>query len=136
MASGAGYGSRLMAAPEVSRRLAAIVGFVAVPGTLNVRLPHAFPAVLPNYVTMGELAMDPRALGVELECAGFRWAPAVVAGRWEGVVLRVDGPRHPANAVELIGARNFRRALELRDGDILEFTVGGPEDARRNIYGF
>jgi CTP-dependent riboflavin kinase len=100
------------------------LGVTVVAGTLNVRLPHALdPSLLPSYLAAADLGPGWEA---DTGQAGYRFAPALIAGRFRGVVAQAHEPGYPDDLVELLCEAHLRAALGLGDGDPIRFTVPQP----------
>jgi CTP-dependent riboflavin kinase len=120
---GRGLGAAVMSGADLER-LSELLGFPAVPGTLNVRLPA--PVVRDagwRYLPAGEIG--PRweeATGH----TGYHLVPVLVEGCYRGVAFQADepgGPGYPADQVELICETHLRRELGLEDGDPITFSI-------------
>jgi CTP-dependent riboflavin kinase len=105
-------------------RLSELLGFVVVPGTLNVRL--AAPVVRDE--SWRFLASSEIGPGWEeaTRQTGYHYLPVLVAGRYRAVAFQADEPEepgYPADQVELICEAHLRRELGLSDGDEISFSV-------------
>ncbi len=123
VAPGRGLGSVVMAGPELAR-LSELLGFDAVPGTLNVR----FDAPVVRDGSWRFLASPEIAPGWQQATGqtGYHYLPVVVAGRYRAIAFQADEPGepgYPAEQVELICEAHLRRELGLTDGDAISFSV-------------
>ncbi len=94
-----------------------------VPGTLNVRLTKRFNGTLDRYVSVEELGFQPGTMPGVPNRKGLCFTEVVIARRFRGFVFQGDEPDYPRNQVELISTHNLREALNLGDGDWVEFTL-------------
>ena len=112
--SGRGLGGPLMSTPNVLERLQQLVGCRIVPGTLNLRLTFAELGVEYNFAEVG----------LEFNGApGFYSGRVVIAGRYNGWLLRLTDVGRPPTSVELISDYHLRSPLGLQDGDTIDFTL-------------
>src|SRR5215510_9067354 len=83
---GQGLGARLMADRAVTEKLADLIGFPVVRGTLNVRLSRPV-ARGPSwrYVAADEIASDWEARTGQ---SGYMLAPVVIARRYRGIAFQ------------------------------------------------
>jgi CTP-dependent riboflavin kinase len=120
---GRGRGAGLMVEPAVMARLRELAGFPIVPGTLNVRLPRP-PKRRSSwrYVAAAEISPGWEARSGQ---AGYFLAAVMIAERHRGLALQANEPGdgYPADLVELLSEVHLRRALGLRDGDRVAFSV-------------
>ncbi len=118
---GRGLGAPRMSNSDITDRLAELVGFSLVPGTLNVRLPEPFERSLASlYIAASEISPEWEA---ETGQAGYFFLPVLVAGRYRCMAFQADEPGYPADQIELIGEVHFRSTLGLRDGDPIGLSV-------------
>ena len=121
---GRGSGAPRMSMPGVLDAFGAIVDFAPVPGTLNVVLHHDIDAgVLDRHLPAS--AFGP-TWGAEHEPAGFWWAPVRIAHRYRGIAFQAEEAGYPRDMVELVASVRLRDALEVDDGDVIEFEVRRP----------
>ena len=124
MQSGRGLGAGLMADPAVLERLAELVGFAVVPGTLNVRLARPLERGPEwQYLTAADVGPEWEARTGQ---AGYFHAPVVIAGRYRGLAFQADEPGepgYPRDQIELFSEVRLRDALGLSDGDRIAVTI-------------
>ena len=124
MRSGRGLGAELMADPAVLERLAELVGFAVVPGTLNVRLARPLERGTEwKYLPAADVGPDWEARTGQ---AGYFHVPVVIAGRYRGLAFQADEPGepgYPRDQIELFSEVRLRDALGLEDGDHLAVTT-------------
>ena len=124
MRSGRGLGAELMADPAVLERLAELVGFAVVPGTLNVRLARPLERGAEwKYLAAADVGPDWEARTGQ---AGYFHVPVVIAGRYRGLAFQADEPGepgYPRDQIELFSEVRLRDALGLEDGDHLAVTT-------------
>jgi CTP-dependent riboflavin kinase len=120
---GRGLGSAVMTGDDLAR-LSELLGFDAVPGTLNVRFDA--PVVRDrNWLFLASSEIGPgweEATGQ----TGYHYLPVLVAGRHRAVAFQADepaAPGYPADQVELICETHLRRELGLADGAEISFSV-------------
>src|SRR2546429_3790317 len=97
---GRGLGAPRMSDPDLTARLAELVGFPVLPGTLNVRLPEPFDRSLASlHVAASDITPEWEA---ETGQAGYFFVPVLVAGRYRCMAFQADEPGYPEDQVELI----------------------------------
>jgi CTP-dependent riboflavin kinase len=105
-------------------RLSVLLGFEAVPGTLNVRFDA--PVVRDGgWLYLASSEIGPGWEG-DTGQTGYHYLPVLVAGRYRAVAFQADepvAPGYPADQVELICETHLRGALGLVDGDEISFSV-------------
>ena len=107
--------------PGVLERSRQLLGFEAVPGTLNLRLAAPLDRrLLLRYLVADEIAAG---LAATTGQAGYFWAPVRVADRFRGIAFQADEPDYPADLVEIICEVRLRDALALSDGDHLDVEL-------------
>ena len=124
--SGRGLGGSLMSVPNILERLQQLVGCLIVPGTLNLHLTRPFDVPLANHLTFAELGIEYNFAEVGLEfdeAPGFYSGRVVIAGRYNGWLLRLTDVGRPPTSIELISDYHLRSTLGLQDGDTLEFAL-------------
>jgi CTP-dependent riboflavin kinase len=121
VATGRGLAVSRLSDDRVLGDLRGLIGFRVLPGTLNVRLPEAINRRhFPTYVSAAEIGAS---WETETGQAGYRLAPALVAGRYRGVAFQADEPGYPDDLVELMCEVHLRTALDLADGDAITFVL-------------
>jgi CTP-dependent riboflavin kinase len=113
-----------MANSSVVERLEELLGFVVVPGTINLRLPEPVERD-PNWRYLAAAEVSPE-WEAETGQAGYFVVPVLVVNRFRGVAFQADEPGYPADQIELLGEVHFRTTLGLRDGDPLSFSLLDP----------
>jgi riboflavin kinase len=91
------------------------LGFIPFPGTLNVLLEEPFSASAPVILIHGF------SKGRE-SFAGCRCYRIRINGL-DAVAIRPEKSSHPPELMEVIAPVNLRRALNLKDGDIVEVST-------------
>jgi CTP-dependent riboflavin kinase len=128
--AGRGLGALLMADPSVLKRLEDVAGLPLVPGTLNVRLPHALERDGSwRYVPATDVAPDWQARTGQ---SGYFIASVLIAGRFRGVAFQaveLEGMGYPADQIELFSEAHLRSELGLGDGDAIEIAIECDVDA-------
>lgn len=121
---GRGLGAPRMSLPGVLDAFGAIVDFQPVPGTLNVVLARDIDAdVLDRRLPAS--AFEP-TWGADHGQAGYRWAPVRIAHRYRGIAFQAEEAGYPRDMVELVASVRLRDALEVDDGDVIEFEIRHP----------
>jgi len=115
--SGGGEGRRFLSLEWVRKQISEKLGFEPYPGTLNIRLTAG--------VRVKDLIGDIE--GVEIEptkgfCRGLCFR-ALIMDEVRGAVVIPEVSNYPGNVVEVIAPMDLRRALKLKDGEILELTI-------------
>lgn len=123
---GAGGASKAFAYAD-GRRIEEIfdaLGFVPIPGSLNVTLSHPFD-LNRHYYRVPILDVVDRSKGLESKWAP-RWCrfyPVMVSGegqsRFPAVAMRFEGERYSEKFIELVAERSLRRDLNFKDGDLV-----------------
>ena len=102
-------------------RVRELLGFAAVPGTLNVRLPEPIERDESwRHLRAEEIGPDWEATTGQ---AGYFLVPILIEDRCRGVAFQADEPGYPADQVELISEVKLREALGLHDGDPITFSL-------------
>jgi hypothetical protein len=84
-------------------RIQTAVGLEIVRGTPNVRHPDPLNRrLLSSYRPGGEI--DP-AWEADTGQEGYFWSPALIAGRYRGVVAQADEPDYPLTLIEVLCER-------------------------------
>ena len=123
VAPGRGLGSVVMTGSELAR-LSELLGFDAVPGTLNVRFDA--PVARDDgwrFLASSEVGPDWEESTGQ---TGYHYVPVLVAGRYRAVAFQADEPGesgYPTDQVELICEAHLRCELGLADGDEISFSV-------------
>jgi riboflavin kinase len=110
--AGLGQGASFMGLPWVRDAVAARVGFVPYPGTLNVRLD-------PQMVEIWRQMKNGDGLMLETPASapcGATLVPVTLDGLTSAVIVP-DVSRHGDDLLELIAPVHLRGVLGLRDGD-------------------
>lgn len=116
--SGKSQGAKFIKLPWVRRQIKKKLGFNPYPGTLNIKLADGvrnFQAVIQ------------KAEPIKISPApGFylgKCFMAVAAKRPTCAIVIPQIPDYPEDVVELIAPANLRKALDLKDGDIIEIEM-------------
>jgi len=119
---GRGLGTVRMVGSDLVR-LRWLLGFPAVPGTLNVLLPRALERDGSwQYLQASAINTDWETRTGQ---AGYFFIPVLIGERYRGVAFQADEPGYPATQVELISEINLREALGLDDADPITFSTAG-----------
>jgi CTP-dependent riboflavin kinase len=101
-------------------RLQELLGFPAVPGTLNVLLSG--PVERDRSWQQIEAAAISSAWAATTGQAAYFFIPILIGERYRGIAFQSDEPDYPANQVELISEINLRETLGLNNGDPITFA--------------
>jgi CTP-dependent riboflavin kinase len=113
-----------MTDPVVLGRIQTAVGLETVRGTPNVGIPYPLNRrLLSSYLPGG--GIDP-AWEADTGQADYSWSPALIAGRYRGVVTQADEPDYTQTLIEVLCEVCLRGAPGPSDGD--RITVSLPED--------
>ena len=103
-----------------------LTGLSIIPGTLNIDLTEPFDLALLNYVTFAELGweIDLQKQGIKYEGEiGMYYGRAIVADRYPAYMIFFTWVTDPYTDAEIISSYHLRSALDLCDGDKVEFTL-------------
>jgi len=118
VSTGEGAGKRFTSLSWVKRQLVEKLGFAPYPGTLNLRLAS-------TQITDRKKLNAAKAIEISPEegfCSG-RCFKALVMGKVQGALILPDVPNYPEDLVEVLAPVNLRRALGLKDGDVVDLVV-------------
>jgi len=118
VSSGEGTGKKFVSLSWVKKQLTEKLGFTPYPGTLNLILTPTQIAEKQKLKEVEAIKIDPE----ENFCRG-RCFKALVMGRVQGALIIPEIPNYPENLVEILAPVNLRRALGLKDGDVVDLTV-------------
>jgi CTP-dependent riboflavin kinase len=124
--TGRGAGAAEMSAPGDLVGFQRLTGLSVIPGTLNIDLTEPFDLTLLKYVTFAELGweFDPAKQGIKYDGEiGMYYGRVLVAGKYPAGVIFFSWVTDPTTDAELVSPHHLRRALGLRDGDTVEFTL-------------
>ncbi len=115
-----------MSTPGSYEGLQRLTGLSVIPGTLNIALTEPFDLPLLNYVTFGELgwSIDLSEHGIEYDGEiGAYYGPVTVADTYPACIIFFTWAGNIHTDAELISPHHLRSALNLRDGDMVEFRL-------------
>ena len=102
-------------------RVRELLGFAAVPGTLNVWLPEPIERDESwQHLRAEEIGPDWEETTGQ---AGYFIVAVRIEDRYRGIAFQADEPGYPADQVELISEVKLREALGLGDGDPISFST-------------
>jgi CTP-dependent riboflavin kinase len=103
-----------------------LTGLPIIPGTLNLDLSEPFDLALLKYVTFAKLGwtIDLLKSGIEYDGEiGMYYGKALVAGKYPAFVIFFSWVDDLRTDAELVSSYHLRGALNLRDGDIVDFRL-------------
>ena len=124
--TGRGTGALEMSAPGSLEGFQRLTGLSVIPGTLNIDLTEPFDLALLNYVTFVELgwAIDLSKQGIKYDGEiGMHYGRVTVANKYPACVIFFTWVNDIYTDAELISPHHLRSALDLQNGDIVEFTL-------------
>lgn len=115
--SGLGQSQHFLSQDEYQRQFIELFGFVPAAGTLNVLLD-------------GPLPTDAQAIWIKGFCRdeksfGGCLCYLIKLNGIDAAALRPERSCHPPEMIEIIAPVNLRRALDLKDGDVVLVTLRG-----------
>lgn len=113
--SGVGQAGYYLCRDGYSQQFLNRLGFIPIPGTLNVLLEEPFPASAPAILIHGFSEKEER-FGA---CRCYR----IRINGLDAVAIRPEKSSHPPELIEVIAPLNLRRALNLKDGDTVEVST-------------
>jgi len=124
--TGRGTGALEMSAPGSLEEFQRLTGLSVIPGTLNIDLTEPFDLALLSYVTFVELgwAIDLSKQGIKYDGEiGMHYGRVTVANKYPACVIFFTWVNDIYTDAELISPHHLRSALDLQNGDIVEFTL-------------
>ncbi len=124
--TGRGAGALEMSAPGTLEGFKQLIGLSVIPGTLNIDLTEPFDLALLKYVSFADLdwEIDLRKLGIKFDGEiGMYYGRSVIADKCPGCVIFFTWVTDIYTDAELISPYHLRKALGLKDGDIVEFRL-------------
>lgn len=118
--TGLGEGGYYISRPGYRKAFKAKLGIDVYPGTLNLRLQDAAERAKLDFqqgVRVEGFKSGERFFG------GLTAYHAVIGGKVRGAVIVPDRTHYGKDIVELIAAPDLRKALRLKDGDMIEVKV-------------
>jgi riboflavin kinase len=120
--TGLGEGAYYISQPKYEKQFIEKLGFKPYPGTLNVKIEEEYLKKIfliksyPGIVIEGFIN-GKRTFG-SVKCY-----KAVLEGKIEGAIVSAMRSHYGDNILEVIAPVNLRKALKLKDGDKISFTV-------------
>ena len=124
--TGRGYGALEMATPGSLEEFQRLTGLSIIPGTLNIDLTEPFDLALLNYATFAKLgwSIDLSKQGIKYNGEiGMHYGRITVTNRYPAFVIFWTWVNDIYTNAELISPHHLRSVLNLKDGDIVEFTL-------------
>ena len=124
--TGHGFGAIEMSSPGILDDFQRLTGLLVIPGTLNIDLTEPFDLALLNYISFPELGwtIDLNRQGIEYDGEiGMYYGQVTVADKYPACVIFFTWVTDIYTDAELISSCHLRNALDLHDGDIVEFRL-------------
>ena len=124
--TGRGAGAVEMSIPGVLEVFQLLTGLPVIPGTLNLDLTEPFDYKLLKYVTFAELGLEfnPIKQGIEYDGEiAMHYGRVIIADKYPACVIFFTWVDNPYYHAEVISPYHLRSNLDLKDGDIVEFTL-------------
>ena len=116
--SGKGVGKKFVQLPWAEKQFLEKLGFIPYPGTLNLILTQKSMEKKKKLEKNEGIAIIPEKGYCEAKC--FR---AKINGRIQGAVVIPKVQNYPEELLEVLSPLNLRKALDLKDGNLVEITV-------------
>lgn len=120
--AGKGHASDALSPSWVVSLVQAQLGARPHPGTLNLRLPCPIPP-LPGRLSGDELLALADGPLHPAVCHGLTWGLARVNDQIPALAIRPEAAGYEPNFIEIISPVHLRRALGLRDWDLVELQL-------------
>jgi len=124
--TGRGGGAAEMSRPGGLEGFKQLTGLAVLPGTLNIDLTEPFDLSLLKYLKFADVGweFDPAAQGIKYDGeTGAYYRRATVAEQYPACVLVFTWVTNIHTDSELVSPHHLRTALNLEDGDTVEFTL-------------
>jgi CTP-dependent riboflavin kinase len=124
--TGRGYGALEMSTRGSLEEFQRLTGLSIIPGTLNIDLTEPFDLALLNYATFAELgwSIDLSKQGIKYNGEiGMHYGRVTVENRYPAFVIFWTWVDDIYTDAELISPHHFHSIFNLKDGDIVEFTM-------------
>ena len=124
--TGRGAGALEMSTPGSLEEFQRLTGLSIIPGTLNIDLTEPFDLALLNYATFADLrwSIDLSKQGIKYDGEiGMHYGRVIVSNRYPAFVIFWTWVDDIFTDAELISPHHLRSILNLKDGDIVEFTL-------------
>jgi len=116
--SGKRVGKKFVELPWVRRQFLEKLGFIPYPGTLNLILTRKNKEEKEKLEKTKSLVIIPEKGYCEAKC--FR---AKINKKIQGAVIIPKVQNYPKETLEIISPLNLRKALNIKDGDLVEVTA-------------
>ena len=103
-----------------------LTGLSVIPGTMNIKLIEMFDLSLLNYLKFADVGweFDPATQGIEYEGEiGMHYRHATVANEYAACLIIWTWVTDIRTNAELVSPHHLRTVLNLKDGDIIGFTL-------------
>ena len=124
--SGRGAAAEAIAAPGVLEVYRQLTGLSVIPGTVNITLTKPLDQTRLNYVRSADYGwqLDLAKLGIEYEGEqGFHHGLILVAGQYPASIIMFNWADDPTIHAEIVSPHHLCSALNVQDGDTIEFTL-------------
>jgi CTP-dependent riboflavin kinase len=115
-----------MSSPESLEGFRRLCGLPIIPGTLNIDLTEPFDLNLLRYIKFADIGweFDPASQGIDYSGEIGMYCERVnVAGLYPACLIIFTWVTDVHTDAELISPYHLRRALYLKDGDTIDFTL-------------
>jgi len=116
--SGKGIGKKFVKLPWVGRQFQEKLGFIPYPGTLNLILTRKEKEKKKKLEENEGIAIIPEKGYCKAKCFKVK-----INGRIQGAVIIPKVQNYPEELLEILSPLNLRKALNLKDGSLVEITV-------------
>lgn len=119
-----------MSKPGALEGFQRLTGLSIIPGTLNIKLTESIDLSLFSYLKFADVGwdFDPATQGIEYHGEiGVYYHQAIVAGNYPACLLFFTWVTTPGIDAELVSPHHLRTVLNLKDRDIVEFTLVTPD---------
>jgi CTP-dependent riboflavin kinase len=115
-----------MSKPDSLEGFQKLTGLSIIPGTLNIKMTEPFDLNLLNYLKFADIGwdFDPATQGIKYQGEiGVYYRRATVANEYPVCLVIFSWVTEIHTDAELVSPHHLRTVLNLRDGDIIEFTL-------------
>jgi CTP-dependent riboflavin kinase len=124
--TGRGFGALEMSTPGSLEEFQRLTGLSVIPGTLNIDLSEPFDLALLNYATFAELGwtINLSKQGIKYNGEiGMHYGRVTVANKYPACIFFWTWVDDIYTDAELISPHYLRSALDIQNGDIVEFRL-------------
>jgi CTP-dependent riboflavin kinase len=124
--TGRGGAMAEMSAPDFIEGFKSLVGLNMIPGTLNIKMREPLALPLFRYLNFADIGwiFDPATQGIKYKGEiGVYYRRVTVARKYPACVLVFTWVTDIHTDAELVSPHHLRAVLNLKDGDIVKFTL-------------